>query len=318
MDVPKIVSGGQSGAERAALDWAIARNLPYGGRCPHGRTADDGTIPATYVLTEAPGADYLEVAEWNTRDSDGSVIFTVATVVSDNFKKTVQFGLKRKKPLLHLSKTGTSSAPDEMLRSFVARHRIKVLNVAGSRTSEEPEIESFVRDTLEKAWPSPLHSAPAIHHLRAAQGWLELGNPVEAEHELERLEGSLRAYPEVLELRWHIHAGARNWSACLELATNLLTLDSTRTEAWIHRSFALHELKRTQEAFDYLLPAADKFPGVWTIPYNLACYCAQLGRLGDSRMWLNKALAIDESTVKRSAKEDPDLKPLWETTGGDG
>jgi tetratricopeptide (TPR) repeat protein len=79
---------------------------------------------------------------------------------------------------------------------------------------------------------------------------------------------------------------------------------------WIGRSFALHELKRVQEAFDFLLPAEDKFRKNWTISYNLACYCAQLDRLDEAQIWFKKAMAIDEHLVKRAAIDDPDLKPL--------
>ncbi len=84
----------------------------------------------------------------------------------------------------------------------------------------------------------------------------------------------------------------------------------------IHRSFALHELKRTKEAQALLLPAFKKFPGHWTIPYNLACYCAQLGELDESQQWLKAAMSSDESRTKRMAIDDPDLKPLWDSMSG--
>ena len=60
----------------------------------------------------------------------------------------------------------------------------------------------------------------------------------------------------------------------------------------------LHKLKRTEEAFDLLLPVGEKFSKEWIIPYNLACYCAQLGRLEQSREWFKKALAIDEKSTR--------------------
>ena len=60
----------------------------------------------------------------------------------------------------------------------------------------------------------------------------------------------------------------------------------------------------------------DRFPKVWTIPYNLACYCAQLGRLDECRDWVKRAMAIDAGTVRRAAIDDPDLKPLWDSMGG--
>jgi len=102
----------------------------------------------------------------------------------------------------------------------------------------------------------------------------------------------------------------------VDIATTVIELAPERFDGWIHRSFALHELNRTQEAFENLLPAADKFPEVWTIPYNLACYCSQMLRLEEADTWLKKAMVIDEQTVKRLAIDDPDLQPLWDSMGG--
>ena len=68
MAVPtKILSGAQTGADRAALDWAIFRDIPHGGWCPKGRKAEDGKIPPHYQLTETPSASYLQRTEWNVR-----------------------------------------------------------------------------------------------------------------------------------------------------------------------------------------------------------------------------------------------------------
>ena len=153
-------------------------------------------------------------------------------------------------------------------------------------------------------------------HLQAAQGWLELGNHLEANEELEQITPELRAHPDVLEVRWHIYAHAKKWDACVDIAGAIIKLAPNRSEAWVHRSFALHELQRTQEAYDQLLPVGKRFRKVWTIPYNLACYCAQLGRLDECQAWFRKAMAIDEQTVKRAAIDDPDLKPLWDSMGG--
>ena len=153
-------------------------------------------------------------------------------------------------------------------------------------------------------------------HLQAAQGWLELGNHLEANEELEQITPEHRAHPDVLELRWHIYSRAKKWEACADIAGAIIKLDPKRADAWIHRSFALHELKRTQEAYDQLLPVAMKFRKEWTIPYNLACYCAQLGWLEECEKWFKQAMAIDEHTVKREAIDDPDLKPLWDSMSG--
>src|SRR6266478_4626669 len=149
-------------------------------------------------------------------------------------------------------------------------------------------------------------------HLQAAEGWLELGNHIEAHEELDQITPQRRAHPDILEVRWNICAYGKNWEACVDIVDAIIKLDSNRPDAWIHRSFALHELKRTQEAFDQLLPVADRFPKVWTVAYNLACYCAQLGRLEECKEWFKKAMAIDEHTVKETAIDDPDLKPFWD------
>lgn len=113
-------------------------------------------------------------------------------------------------------------------------------------------------------------------HLRAAEGWLELGCHLDANEELENIAAAHRAHPDVLELRWQIYAHAKDWTACLEIASAITRMSPERAVGWIHRSYTLHELHRTQEAFDFLQPAAQNFPKVWTIPYNLACYCARL------------------------------------------
>ena len=169
--------------------------------------------------------------------------------------------------------------------------------------------------TLPTKRIKPLEPPDSIH-LRAAEGWLELGNPIEADRELDEITPALRTHPDVLEVRWHIYAHAQKWEACVDIAWAIIKLDPNRPDAWIHRSFALHELKRTQEAFDHLVPVSDRFPKVWTIVYNLACYCAQLGRLDECQAWFKQAMAIDEHTVKRVAIDDPDLKPLWDSMGG--
>jgi tetratricopeptide (TPR) repeat protein len=154
---------------------------------------------------------------------------------------------------------------------------------------------------------------PDLHHLRAAQGWLELGNPLEANHELENISPKLRAHPDVLEIRWHIYANELKWDACVDTADALVKLAPDRSDSWVHRSFALHILNRTQEAFDNLLPAAEKFSDVWQIPYNLACYCSMLGRLDEAQHWFKKAIVVDDKIVQKAGIDDPDLKPLWDS-----
>jgi tetratricopeptide (TPR) repeat protein len=152
--------------------------------------------------------------------------------------------------------------------------------------------------------------------LDAAEGWLGLGDLSSANDELEQITPELRTHPKVLAVRLEIYWASKKWEACVEIAGALVALEPKNDHAWIGRSFALHELKRTQEAYDLLLLAKNKFPKNYTIPYNLACYSAQLNRLEDAQDWFKKAMKINERAVKRLAIDDPDLKPLWDSMGG--
>jgi tetratricopeptide (TPR) repeat protein len=74
-------------------------------------------------------------------------------------------------------------------------------------------------------------SAPDSHHLRAVQGWLELGNHLEANEELERISPQLRTHPDVLELRWRIYARGKKWDVCVDIADAIIKLDPDRVDA---------------------------------------------------------------------------------------
>jgi hypothetical protein len=151
--VTKIVSGGQTGADRAALDFAIAHGIPHGGWCPQGRAAEDGALHERYQLTETPNAGSIQRTEWNVRDSDGTVIFSIAPKLSGGSKKTAEFAQQYHKPWLHISRERDGDDAAKHLSQFLVAHRIKFLNVAGSRQSEEPEVGVFTRETLERAGP---------------------------------------------------------------------------------------------------------------------------------------------------------------------
>lgn len=156
-----------------------------------------------------------------------------------------------------------------------------------------------------------------IHYLDAAEGWLDLGNQLEASAELQNIAPKNRAHPLVLELRWQIHAKEKRWDVCVDLGEAMVKAAMDLPEGWIHRSYALHELKRTVEAEAKLEAAADLFPSIWIIPYNLACYAAQLGKPHEAREWLRDALdlAPNKDAAKLKALDDPDLEPLWQDIG---
>lgn len=152
---------------------------------------------------------------------------------------------------------------------------------------------------------------PDSHHLQAVQGWLELGNYQEASEELAKISPDQQHHPDVLEAGWHVCAAAKRWEASIEIANTLIQVQSERPLGWIHRSYSLHELKRTQEAYDKLLPVVNLFPEEYVIPYNLACYSCQLGKMDEASQWLEKAAQTgDPAQVKMMALADPDLAPL--------
>jgi Circularly permutated YpsA SLOG family len=147
--IQKIVSGGQTGADRAALDWALAHEVPCGGWCPKGRKAEDGPIDAKYPLKEANSASYIQRTEWNARDSDATVLFSIEPTLTGGSLKTMELARRHGKPCLHVCAGGANAVGT--LKVFVREHGVKVLNVAGPRASEEPGVGEFVRKTLEKA-----------------------------------------------------------------------------------------------------------------------------------------------------------------------
>lgn len=149
-------------------------------------------------------------------------------------------------------------------------------------------------------------------HLRAADGWVMLRNPVEAAAELSALSPAARDHPHALEVRWHVEAGLKQWEAALATAGRLLKLVPTQPGPWIHRSYCLHELRRTAEAYELLAPASKKFRKECTIPYNLACYACHMNDLDLARRWLAEAVKRrDPRQVRELALADEDLKPLW-------
>jgi thioredoxin-like negative regulator of GroEL len=153
---------------------------------------------------------------------------------------------------------------------------------------------------------------PGSRHLEAAQGWFDLGNHLEANEELKKITPELRAHPDVLEGRWRIYAKAQKWEACAHVAGVITRLPPDRARGWIMNSIALHRQGLFQQAWDTLVPVADRFPHVAAIAYDLACHGCRLGRLADAREWLARAFAGEDATRwKLMALDDPDLEPLW-------
>lgn len=152
---------------------------------------------------------------------------------------------------------------------------------------------------------------PELHHVKAANGWVELGAFDDAEEELEKLPDSFRDHPDVLDVEWKITAGQKKWAEALMIAERILGKAPDQVAGWVHRSYSLHELDRTQDAMDCLLPAYKKFPADFVVPYNLACYACRMGDLVNAKTWLERAIKRGEKkVVKKMALADEDLEPL--------
>jgi hypothetical protein len=156
-----ILAGGQTGADRAALDWAIRHAVRHGGWCPKGRRAEDGIIPPRYQLRETPSSEYAQRTEWNVRDSDATVILGIGRRLGGGSLLTRQLAEQFGKPVLHLSRIRDGRWAAARLRAFLRRYRVRVLNVAGPRGSQEPGVGRFVTATLDgvnllRGSPSPL------------------------------------------------------------------------------------------------------------------------------------------------------------------
>ena len=147
-----IVSGGQTGADRAALDFAIWAGLPHDGWCPLGRLAEDGPLDARYQLRETPTSQYGERTAWNVRDSDATVLFTLKAELTGGTKLTGDVAASLRRPMLHLSAADVGALEAAaMLKQFLATHKVARLNIAGPRASQEPEIAAYVDAVLTAA-----------------------------------------------------------------------------------------------------------------------------------------------------------------------
>lgn len=148
MMIRKIVSGAQTGADRAALDAAMELCVPHGGWVPRGRLAEDGPVPERYLVQEMSSTAYTRRTEQNVIDSDGTVIFTHGRPRGGSLK-TVSFTRKHKKPCLHLDMMELS-VPEAAQRvlSWSRSNGVSVLNVAGQRASQDPAIYGKVREVL--------------------------------------------------------------------------------------------------------------------------------------------------------------------------
>ncbi|MFO0904452.1 MAG: putative molybdenum carrier protein [Pirellulales bacterium] len=150
VEITRIVSGGQTGVDRGALDAAADLGLAHGGWCPRGRRAEDGVIPSRYELQETESARYDVRTLRNVLDSDGTLVFC-CTEPQGGTALTVRLARQHARPLcvVDLDQPLDFVALD----AWAARNAIRVLNVAGPRESNQPGIARAARDALA-AWLS--------------------------------------------------------------------------------------------------------------------------------------------------------------------
>jgi len=149
--VERIVSGGQTGVDRVALDVALELGIAHGGWCPAARWAEDGVIPARYRLTETESSDPAERTRCNVRDSDGTLVLGDPQQ-SPGTALTTREAERLGRPVLIVS-TAAGAGPSqvESVRAWLREHRVRVLNVAGPRASESTrlgDVTRLLRDAL--------------------------------------------------------------------------------------------------------------------------------------------------------------------------
>lgn len=155
MTLARIVSGGQTGVDRGALDAALAEGFPCGGWCPHGRAAEDGEIAARYPLRALPGAGYAERTLQNVIDSDGTAILH-SGALEGGTRRTLEYCMDHGKP--HVVIDAGAASPRDAARTvsaFVARHGIRVLNVAGPRASKWPGAHHYALAAVRQLLRAP-------------------------------------------------------------------------------------------------------------------------------------------------------------------
>ncbi len=153
--VAKVISGGQTGADRAALDAALAAGVPCGGAVPRGRLAEDGPIPARYAfLEELDSPDYRDRTERNVRDADATLVFT-AGPPSGGTSLTLDLLRQHARPFLVVDRDAlTVAEATARVRDWLRAVRPAVLNVAGPRESGAPGMYAYVRAVLGAVLPA--------------------------------------------------------------------------------------------------------------------------------------------------------------------
>jgi len=169
--IKKIVSGGQTGADQAALDVAIKFAIPHGGWISKGRKTENGPLPDQYRLKEMPAVSYYKRTEQNVLDSDATLIISHGKLTGGSYY-TRRMAKHYHRPWLHidLDKVNSFEAAKK-INSWILKNNIEKLNVAGPRASEDPKIyqaafdliqTTFYLNLMETSIPNSSHPSPSV------------------------------------------------------------------------------------------------------------------------------------------------------------
>jgi len=149
-----IVSGGQTGADRAALDWACRHSIMHGGWCPKGRLAADGPLPLHYQLRETESAGYRQRTKLNVQDSDATMIFNTGELDGGTLQ-TVRFAQAMNKPhrVFQLNQANLADVALEVVE-WLSQGQFSMLNIAGPREEKRPGIYALVLTVLDQCTSS--------------------------------------------------------------------------------------------------------------------------------------------------------------------
>lgn len=181
--IERIISGGQAGVDRAALDVALELSIPCGGWCPKGRRAEDGRIPDRYPLQKTPSRGYRQRTERNVRDSDGTLVLH-AGKVGRGTALTIRLAEKLGKPLMVVDQMGEFDQGGTS--RWIRDHCIRVLNVAGPRASQGGSVccqaSQYLRAILESVNGLEHSIVSTERDLNRPDrlGWLGRDNPATA------------------------------------------------------------------------------------------------------------------------------------------
>ncbi len=149
MNFKKVISGGQTGADRAALDWAIAHGVSHGGWCPQGRLAEDGVLNNQYQLVEIEHGSYRQRTKRNVQDSDGTLILNMGDLDGGTLA-TFKFAKQLNKPIHVVQVDDVVEGETAAVMRWLQTNKIVTLNVAGPRESKRPNVYALTLAFMDR------------------------------------------------------------------------------------------------------------------------------------------------------------------------